>query len=80
MKRLLTALFYAYLAMAGSFLVTVLNVALILFILSNIQILICFIIVFVIYSIIFYLINIGDDQMDLEDILYGDYEKRHSTK
>lgn len=61
MKRLLTALFYAYLAMSGSFLVTVLNVALIFFILSNVQILICFIIVFVIYSIIFYLINIGDD-------------------
>ena len=61
MKRLLTALFYTYLAMAGSFLVVVLNVALIFFILSNVQILICFIIVFVIYSIIFYLINIGDD-------------------
>ena len=80
MKRLFTALFYAYLVMIGSFLVILLNIALVTFIMSHVQILSLFIFAYVLLSFILYIINIGDDQMDLEDILYGDYEKRHSTK
>ena len=61
MKRLLTALFYTYLAMIGSFLVILLNIALVTFIMSNVQILIMFIFAFVLLTVILYIINIGDD-------------------
>ena len=61
MKRLFTALFYAYLVMIGSFLVILLNIALVTFIMSHVQILSLFIFAYVLLSFILYIINIGDD-------------------